>query len=232
MLVTSRNQAWSHSAEPLEVDVFTRDESVDAPQRRVPEPGPGGRGRGWPTPSVTCRSRSSRPARGWRRPACPVDAYVEQLAEQATRVLALNQPADYPTPVVATWNISFDRLRSGRPAAVRLLQLCAFLLARADLDDLLYSEEMIDALLPYDDALSEKLMLGRVIRDIGRFALAKVDQGSNSIQIHRLVQAVIRSQMTEEEQDEARHEVHEILVGRPARDAATPTTRRTGRGTT
>ena len=83
---------------------------------------------------------------------------------------------------------------------------------------LLYSDEMINALLPYDDSLTEKLVLGRVIREISRLALIKVDQGNNSIQIHRLVQAVIRSQMTDEEQEAACHEIHEILVGaRPRR---------------
>ena len=86
---------------------------------------------------------------------------------------------------------------------------------------LLYSDEMNESLLPYDEALSEKLMLGRVIRDISRFALIKVDQGTNSLQIHRLVQAVIRSQMTEEEQIEARHEVHKILVGARPRQGET-----------
>ena len=87
--------------------------------------------------------------------------------------------------------------------------------------DLLYSDEMNESLLPFDETLSEKLMLGRVIRDISRFALVKVDQGSNSLQIHRLVQAVIRSQMTDEEQVEARHEVHKILTGARPRQGET-----------
>ena len=37
VLITSRNQGWTHSAEPLEVDVFTRDESVGHLLRHVPE---------------------------------------------------------------------------------------------------------------------------------------------------------------------------------------------------
>ena len=60
---------------------------------------------------------------------------------------------------------------------------------------LLYSDEMIHSLLPFDDTLTEKLLLGKVIMDISRFALFKVDQGNNSVQMHRLVQAVIRSQL-------------------------------------
>jgi hypothetical protein len=138
----------------------------------------------------------------------PAHAYIEQLASQSTRILALNQPPDYQLPVVATWNLSFERLKERSPAAVRLLQLCAFFSPQPIDMSLLYSDEMLAALLPLDDTLTEKLMLGRVIRDISRFALVKVDQGSNSLQIHRLVQAVIRSQMTDEEQVEARHEVH------------------------
>ena len=36
-------------------------------------------------------------------------------------------------------------------------------------------------------------MLGQVIREVSRFTLVKVDQSTNSVQIHRLVQAVIQS---------------------------------------
>ena len=37
VLITSRNQTWTHSVEPLEVDVFTEDESVAHILRHVPE---------------------------------------------------------------------------------------------------------------------------------------------------------------------------------------------------
>ncbi len=45
-------------------------------------------------------------------------------------------------------------------------------------------------------------MLGQLIREITRYALAKVDQGNNSIQVHRLIQAVIRAQLTAKQQEE------------------------------
>ena len=72
-------------------------------------------------------------------------------------------------------------------------------------------------------------MLGRIIRDISRFALVKVDPGSNSLQIHRLVQAVIRAQMTNEEQIDARHELHKILIGARPRAGRDRRPGRTGR---
>jgi hypothetical protein len=144
--------------------------------------------------------------------------YLEQLDTRVMSVLSLNQPPDYPAPAVATWNMCLARLRDISPAAFRLLQVCAFCSPAPISMSLLYSGEMIEALLPFDETLAEPVVLGRVIREISRFALAKVDQGSNSIQIHRLVQAVISSQMTEPERDIARHEVHKILIGaRPRR---------------
>jgi tetratricopeptide (TPR) repeat protein len=220
VLITSRNQAWTHSAEPLEVDVFTRDESVGHLLRHVPELDLADARR--VADALGHLPLAVEQASAWlEQTGMPARVYVEQLATQSTRILALNQPPDYPMPVVATWNLSFDRLKQRSPAAVRLLQLCAFFSPGPISMDLLYSDEMNQSLLPFDGTLSEKLMLGRVIRDISRFALVKVDQGSNSLQIHRLVQAVIRSQMTDEEQVEARHEVHKILVGARPRQGET-----------
>lgn len=220
VLITSRNQAWTHSAEPLEVDVFTRDESVGHLLRHVPELDLADAKR--VADALGHLPLAVEQASAWlEQTGMPARVYVEQLATQSTRILALNQPPDYPMPVVATWNLSFDRLKQRSPAAVRLLQLCAFFSPGPISMDLLYSDEMNESLLPFDETLSEKLMLGRVIRDISRFALVKVDQGSNSLQIHRLVQAVIRSQMSDEEQVEARHEVHRILVGARPRQGET-----------
>ena len=78
---------------------------------------------------------------------------------------------------------------------------------------LLRSDEMIQALIPYDEALRDRMMIGRVVREVGRFALARVDAASNTLQVHRLVQSVIRARMSEEEQEQACHEVHRVLVG-------------------
>jgi CO dehydrogenase nickel-insertion accessory protein CooC1 len=220
VLITSRNQAWTHSAEPLEVDVFTSDESVTHLLRHVPELEMADAQR--VADALGHLPLAVEQASAWlEQTGMPADAYVEQLATQSTRILALNQPSDYPMPVVATWNLSFERLMGRSPAAVRLLQLCAFFSPGPISMRLLYSDEMNQSLLPYDAALSEKLLLGRVIRDISRFALIKVDQGNSSLQIHRLVQAVIRSQLTDAEQAEARHEVHKILVGARPRQGET-----------
>ncbi|WP_149180610.1 FxSxx-COOH system tetratricopeptide repeat protein [Streptomyces sp. TRM49041] len=212
ILVTSRNQTWSQYGDALPVDVFLREESVEHLQRRA-------RGLSDEDADRVAEAVGDLPlaveqAAAWiAETATPVSDYLEQLERTAASTLSLNQPAGYPEPVAATWNVSIERLKERSPAAVRLLQLCAFFAPEPIHANLLYSKEMIEALKPYDPSLQEKLVLGRVIREIGRFALAKVDQVSNSIQVHRLVQAVIRAQLTEEEQREARHAVHRVLAG-------------------
>lgn len=219
ILVTSRNQAWARQGASLAVNVFLREESVEHITRRAS--GLTVEEADKVATAVGDLPLAVEQAAAWlAETAMPVDDYLQQLADQTTRVLALNQPAGYPEPVAATWNISINRLRERSPASVRLLQLCAFLAPEPISSQLLYSREMIDELKKVDPSLQERLLLGRVIREIGRFALAKIDQGSNSsIQVHRLVQAVIRAQLTEDEREHAQHVVHTVLAGaRPDAD--------------
>ena len=159
----------------------------------------------------------------------PAATYVDQLSRQPASVLELNKPQDYPEPVALTWRVSFDRLREHSPAAARLLELCAFFAPEPISLSLLYSDEMIGSLVPLDDRLKEKIVLGQLIREIARFALAKVDQGNNSIQVHRLIQAVIRSQLTAKQQEDSFHEKYTGSWSAHGPGKETPTTRRTGR---
>ena len=212
VVITSRNHRWAHRAEPFEVDIFARDESIAHLMRHVPGLNPCNAEK--ISAAVGDLPLAIEQAAAWlAETGMPAALYVERLATQAATALGLNKPPDYALPVAATWNLSLDRLRQRTPAAVRLLQILAFCSPGPISMTLLYSDEMNAFLLPFDEALSEKLVLGRVIGDISRLALVRVDPGASSLQIHRLVQAVIRSQMTEGEQSEARHEVHKILAG-------------------
>jgi TIR domain/Tetratricopeptide repeat/AAA domain/NB-ARC domain len=211
VLITSRNQTWAHSAEPLEVDMFTSEESV-AHLR-------------WHVPEIDSRDAHQvadalghLPLAIEQAAACleqtrmSAEAYLDLLATQTAQILGMNQPIGYPVPASAAWNLSLERLRERSPAGIRLLQLLSFMSPGPISMSLLYSDEMVRALRPFDPTVSE-LILGRIIRDVGRLALIKVDQGGNSVQVHRLVQAVIRAQLTVDEQERACHDVHRVLVG-------------------
>ena len=88
-------------------------------------------------------------AGGWlAETGMPADLYLEWLATQTANALGLGKPSDYATPVVATWNLSLDRLRQRSPAAVRLLQMLAFCAPGPISMSLLYSDAMIEHLRP------------------------------------------------------------------------------------
>jgi len=220
VLITSRNQAWSRVAEPLEVDVFTATESADHLMRRVPG-------------LSAEHARKISAALGYlplaveqaaallEQTGTPPDTYLERLEKKTAEALAaLDAPPDYPASVASTWDLSFEQLSQASPAAARMLELCAFFASDPISLDMIYSEEMAHLLARYDDTLRERLVLGRVVRELSRFALAKVDPGNNSLTVHRLVQAVVRERMSPERQDDACHDVHLILHGAIPRGSA------------
>jgi hypothetical protein len=217
VLITSRNQSWTQVADPLEVDVFARAESIDLLLRRVP--------------SLTATEAQEladalgdlplavEVAGAWLADsALPVADYVASLRQEGgTGVLSQTRPTDYPRSLEATWKISLDRLAERSQAALRLLELCAFFAPEISVE-LIYGQQTIEALLPLDSSLRVPMMLGRVIQEISRLALAKVDRQGNSIQVHRLVQSYLRNQMDTEKFDTLIHEVHRILTAaRPQR---------------
>ncbi|NJP23285.1 FxSxx-COOH system tetratricopeptide repeat protein [Microbispora hainanensis] len=221
VLITSRSQTWSQIAKPLEIDVFTREESLEHLRRRVADLSDEEADR--VAAALGDLPLAIEQAGAWlQETGMSVDEYVDKLAKQPVRTLALgDSPTTYPTPVAATWNVSFQRLREKSPAAVRLLQLLAFFAAEPVSLSMLYGDETVRCLVRYDDSLREKIMIGRLVRELNRFALAKVDQRNNSVQVHRLVQAVLRDQMDDDERERTVHEVHRILLGARPREGDT-----------
>jgi tetratricopeptide (TPR) repeat protein len=217
VLITSRNQSWTQVADPLEVDVFARVESTDLLLRRVPSLSQA-------EAQELAEVLGDLPlavevAGAWLADSgLPIGEYIASLQrEGSTGVLSQTRPTDYPRSLEATWKISLDRLAERSQAALRLLELCAFFAPEISVE-LIYGPQTIEALLPLDGSLRVPMMFGRVIQEISRLALAKVDRQGNSIQVHRLVQSYLRDQMDQEKTEVLIHEVHRILTAaRPQR---------------
>jgi TIR domain/NB-ARC domain len=227
VLVTSRNPVWSHVAQSVEIDVFSRAESLEYLQRRVASLS--GDDAGMVAEVLGDLPLSLEHASAWLAETTMSAAdYVARLEDQISADESLSEPLGYPPSVAVTWRLSFDRLLERSPAAARLLELCAYFAPDPISLSLLYGDEMISALLPFDPRLRERAILGQLIRDIARYSLANVDRGSNSVQVHRLIQAAIRAQMKPRQyRADVMHEVHKVLVGARPREA-TSTTRTPG----
>ncbi|MCG6495394.1 FxSxx-COOH system tetratricopeptide repeat protein [Kitasatospora sp. A2-31] len=213
VLVTSRNLGWTRAASALEVDVFTREESTDHLRRRV-------RGIATADAHAVADALGDLPlavevAAAWLdATAMPVAAYLTRL-EQA---LSTEGAFDYPRSVAAAWGVSIERLRDRSPAAVRLLQLCAYCAPEPISAGLLYGEEMVAALAEFDPAATDAFAVAAAVRALGRYSLVRVDAEAGRLQLHRLVQAVVRSEVEGDGgQLRAKHTVHRILSrARPA----------------
>jgi cellulose biosynthesis protein BcsQ len=211
ILVTSRTPEWGAYAPSFPIGVFEREESVELLRRRAS-------GLSAQEADEVATAMGDLPlaleqAAAWLdATATPVDLYLEQLTAHTAEGGGLGA-------VTAAWSLSLAQLRERSPAAARLLELCAFFSPEPISASLLYSTAMIEALKPYDPALQDRFLIGRLLREIGRLALARIDPAGNSLQVHRLLQQAIRDRLDEEQQREARRAVHRMLAAaRPEGD--------------
>ena len=211
VIVTSRNQAWAQVVDALEVSVFTREESTQFLTSRV-------NGMTDADADRLAHEFGDLPlgleqAAAWlAETAMTVDVYVDLLEKEGSRILAENAASsDYPLPVAAAWALSVTRLREQTPFAMDLLQCCAFFgAAPIQLEILDRGRYVLTSGL--QDTLRDPIMMGRAIRALGRYALARIDNYRHTIEVHRIIQLLIRDEMDEDTRYKLRHDVHLLLA--------------------
>nr|WP_221382475.1 FxSxx-COOH system tetratricopeptide repeat protein [Actinoplanes polyasparticus] len=211
VLLTTRNQAWGRHTTAVEVLVFTRAESIELMRRLVPE-----------MPEADAALLAERlgdlplvieQAGAWlAATGMPVSDYAALLETDLPQVLSDGTASAFEQTAAGTWRVSLERIRADMPAAARLLEVCAFFAPEPIPMRLIYSGRFLELLQVYDPALQDPLLIGQVVREIGRYALARFDAGHNAIEMHRLVQTVIRSGMTPEAQAQTERDVHDVLA--------------------
>lgn len=213
ILVTSRNRRWSVVGPSLEVDVFTREESKEL-LRRSGSPGDLDDAEADRlADALGDLPLALEQAAAWRaETGMPVSEYLRLFEDKRSELLEVSPPPDYQLPVAAAWNVSLDHLETRSLAALRLLQLCSYFapdpISRSIFSGL--GGSSIDPEL--DRALNDPMRLARAIREINRYSLARIDHRTNSIEMHRLVQAVLINRMTPEEQNRMRKGAHTLLA--------------------
>lgn len=109
--------------------------------------------------------------------------------------------ADHPESVAATWSLSFQQVEQESPAAADLLRFLAFLHPEAIPEEILSAgaAELGPALSPVaGDALELNGTIGLLLR----YSLLRRNPEARLLQMHRLVQAVLKDSMEKEEQRE------------------------------
>jgi tetratricopeptide (TPR) repeat protein len=211
VLITSRNPDWASVARALEVAVFHRDESVELLRRR-------GRDMKDQDADKLADKLGDLPlaidqAAAWRaETGMPVSEYLRLFEDKVAEILNTSAPTGYEVSVAATWNVSFDELATRSPAAHELLQVCAFFAPEPISRSLFTGVRGISISPDLDAALRDPMQLSRAIRDVNRYSLAKIDYLNNTLQLHRLVQLVLRDRMSPEQRQHMRQGAHLLLA--------------------
>lgn len=107
---------------------------------------------------------------------------------------------------------AYQRLADRFPAAARLLNLCAFMSPDGIGMSVVQSKGMIVELATQDPQLEGSYRLLVLINALAELSLAQTDPQSGTLRVHRLVQDLLRSRMTEEEKTETREQALRILA--------------------
>ena len=232
VIITSRGSSWGERAQTMQVDVFQRSESIQHLIKRAPSIPRADADR--VADALGDLPIAIAAAGAWLADTgTKADEYLQQIERLGPRAIQAEGAPD--RPVEATWDLSLQRLRERSPAAYRLLQLCSLMAPEIALE-LIYSDDLARALIPIDPSVSERMVRGALVQHIHRLALLRLDtrgeigepgdksQGSKVL-VHRLLQHVVRSRMSDDELAAARHQVHLVLASaRPKGDVDDPDT--------
>ncbi|MGH3999836.1 MAG: tetratricopeptide repeat protein, partial [Pseudonocardiaceae bacterium] len=189
VLITSRNPNWHELATPVSVDVFDRQESISLLRQWVARL------------SELDASRIAaaledlplavhQAAAYLAETGCAVQEYLELLASRAADVLTQGTPVTYSASLAASWQVAFERLAADEPAALDLLSLAAQL-APEPIPYTLFTAHPDRLPEPLATAAGDPLAFAGLTRLLRRRALARIS--ADNLQLHRLVQAILRN---------------------------------------
>jgi tetratricopeptide (TPR) repeat protein len=224
VLITSRDQTWDRHADALNVDVYDRPESIEFLRRR--SPGLSASDADRLAAELGDMPLALEHAAGWLSATGMVlDDYLSLLSKHTSEVLSTGRFPNYEASVAVTWTISMNQLREVSPAAIQLLNLCAFVGPDPVPLDLFISAP--EGALPagLHDALRSASQRAEILQAVRSYSLARVSQGSArepTLQQHRLVQAVARELIPADQQAAYREFAHKLLTTADPGDPRAP----------
>jgi hypothetical protein len=124
------------------------------------------------------------------RTQMPGQEYLDLLRRRAADLYARGQVTDRTDTIATLWDISLERISSESPAAVQLLDVCAYLAPEPIPLDL-FTAHPGELPEPLASAAADKLAFADTIAVLVDYSMAK--RTTTGLQLHRLVQATIRA---------------------------------------
>ncbi|MFI7186442.1 FxSxx-COOH system tetratricopeptide repeat protein [Streptomyces anthocyanicus] len=217
VLITSRNPDWHGIAHQSDLDVFTRTDSLAYLKGRIS-------GMTTEHADLLAQDLGDLPlalaqASGVLRSGMTLDRYRRLLTTDTARLLQESDVRDHPAPLAATVGIAVTRLADdGHADAVALLRLGAFLGPEPIPTAWLETARPRLATIPGDP--DDPMWLRNALQPLGRFGLARTDY--DAFQIHRLTQAILRTQTGPDPVVAIRDDVTAVLAAVDPGDPRSP----------
>jgi tetratricopeptide (TPR) repeat protein len=212
ILITTRSQAIGNIAIPHEVDPMDVQEGAWFLLRRakiIPQDAPVEQARG---PEGDTAQEISQLLDGLPLALDQAGAYIEETRRNLSDYLDLYQKRqvtllsrrgkfsnDHPDSVTTTFSLAFENIEHAHPQAAELLRFCAFFHP-----DALPEEIIIEGATRFDPAFqslaSDPLELDAAIEALLDYSLIKRNPSTRTISVHRLVQDVLKSGLSEDQQ--------------------------------
>ncbi|NNN36925.1 TIR domain-containing protein [Streptomyces sp. S3(2020)] len=216
VLITSRNPDWQGVGLPLQLDAFTRAESVALLRAAVPSMTVADADRLAGT--LEDLPLALAQASSLLRDGLPMDEYLHLLETNVEAVLHEGRPPHYPVSLAVQIRLSTRRLEQADPAAAALLRACALLAPEA------FPVHVCAPVWPdvplLGDLVGSRLLVTPVLRSLAQSGMARVQDGS--VQLHPLTQAVVQAQMTGDERAAAAYAAEALLVAAAPGDVGDP----------
>ncbi|MEV6491147.1 FxSxx-COOH system tetratricopeptide repeat protein, partial [Actinoplanes sp. NPDC051633] len=228
VIVTTRNEEWSKIGISIEVDVFHRDESVQLLTKRMSDQDG--------LPMITAEEAGEladklgdlplalEQAAAWfLATMMPIREYID-LLDDRIELLNEGQPPDYPLTVAAFVAVAIEKLRGIDEAIAQLFSLFAFLGGEGIRQSLLRRGSNAELSSPLREALSSPIRTGQLVRELRRYGLAKTVSRAASattpasadksprLQVHRLVQRVVRDTLDPDQRKQTLRNVQNLLT--------------------
>lgn len=209
VLITSRNNQWQQQVETIPVDVFRRGESKEFLAKRV------SKGLSDHDADRLAEQLGDLPLALVQASAMlaqagmEVDVYLRLLKEQIASILREGTPPEYPAPMTAVWKLSVESVTKRQREAQDLLRCCAFF-GPEPIPRFVFRRGAQATDSGISKLLAQPLELSNAVRELGRLALITID--GPYISVHRLTQALVRAELSVDQQREYRQEVHSMLA--------------------
>ncbi len=210
VLITTRAQAVGRVAKGTVIEQLTPEEGGLFLLRRAGLLGPGER---LDLDDALCRAAMDivKVMGGLPLALDQAGGYIEEVECRPEEYLSLYQEYrkqmlgrrgypifDHPQPVATTWSLSFEHVQRDNPAAADVLRLCAFL-AADDIPEELLTQDVFQKDTALHALAQNPLALHEAIAELRRYSLVRRQLEDRTLSIHRLVQAVLRDTLSEEE---------------------------------